>query len=74
MSLPEIRRIYVERPRCEDCGSVKLRVGRTVTTKDESRIQYTRCNDCGASYVVVSTPKEFSIKDVEFRNKRRTAS
>jgi len=50
---PEARYIYFQRPRCPDCGSVKLLAYRSTDNGDGSVTRYVRCADCGARFVLV---------------------
>ncbi len=50
---PAARYIYVTRPRCSDCGSVKLRAYRSQPNGDGSLTRYAKCKDCGARFVLV---------------------
>ena len=46
--------IYFERPRCPECGSIRLRAYRSTKNGDRSVTRNSRCLDCGAKLIVVA--------------------
>ncbi len=47
------RYVYVQRPRCPDCGGVKLLAYRTSKNGDGSLTRYVRCADCQARVILI---------------------
>ena len=48
------RRIEYTRPRCPDCGSLRLKVRRSIPLPCGAKRRYTLCKDCGATFVVIA--------------------
>jgi hypothetical protein len=46
--------VYFQRPRCVDCGSVKLRAYKSLDNLDGTRTRYAKCLDCGRRLVLVA--------------------
>jgi hypothetical protein len=47
------RYVFIERPRCPLCSSLRLKTDRTERHGDESVTRHTHCRDCGAKFFVV---------------------
>lgn len=47
------RYVYLTRPRCPECGGVRLLAYATRSNGDGSRTRYAKCGDCGARVVLV---------------------
>ena len=45
--------VVCERPRCPQCGSVRIRTRRTIRQGDDSTLRYVRCMKCSKSFKVV---------------------
>jgi DNA-directed RNA polymerase subunit M/transcription elongation factor TFIIS len=55
-SKPERERpkyVYVTRPKCPDCGSVKLRAYKTIPNGDLTLTRYCKCGECQARLILV---------------------
>jgi len=49
------RYIFVERPKCPACRSVRLRCYASRRQGDSSLTRYSRCLDCGTKIIMVLT-------------------
>jgi len=49
----EARYVYVERPRCPECQSVRILAYKTIDQGDGSLTRYTCCRDCQAKFILV---------------------
>jgi len=47
------RYLYVQRPRCPECGGVKLLAYRTSQNGDGSLTRYARCGDCHTRLILI---------------------
>jgi DNA-directed RNA polymerase subunit M/transcription elongation factor TFIIS len=47
------RYVYTQRPRCPECGSVRLLTYATKKNGDSSLTRYAKCAECGAKVVLV---------------------
>ena len=45
--------VYVRRPRCPDCGGVRLLAYRSVKQGDGTVTRYVRCSGCGRRVVLI---------------------
>jgi len=45
--------LFIERPRCPNCGSLKLRTYRTSRHGDDSLTRHAACADCGQKVLIV---------------------
>ena len=49
------RYVFCERARCPGCGSVRLKVYKTIGGDDDDSVtRYTRCKDCGQRFIIVA--------------------
>lgn len=46
------RYLYLDRPRCLDCGSCRLRLTRSAPV-DEVQKRWVTCQQCGAKYFLI---------------------
>lgn len=56
--MTRLETIVTELPTCLPCGSLRLRVKRTIPQGDGSRLRYVRCLDCGWRGKWVAEPPE----------------
>lgn len=54
--------IFIPRLRCPGCESIRLRVYGGYEQGDGSRLQYTRCRNCGAEFKVVRESCSTALK------------
>lgn len=47
------RYLFLERPRCPECGSTRLRTYRSVEQEDGTRLRYSECLTCGCRLRIV---------------------
>jgi DNA-directed RNA polymerase subunit RPC12/RpoP len=47
------RIVFVERPRCPACGSIRLQTYRTTQNGDSTVTRHARCRDCSQRILVV---------------------
>ena len=49
---PEPQYVFLERPRCPECGGTDLKTLRSIRTDDAQR-RTTVCRDCGTRFFIV---------------------
>lgn len=50
---PTTRYVFVELPRCPECGGTRHRAYRSVEQGDGSRMKWTECKTCHEKFIVI---------------------